>query len=213
MKNYREQQHRANIARFGEPKNLDELFNFVVKVAQFHEPLLVGFAWDIYYRKEISNTHACPINGVTNFSRESNRPTGYSGWTGRVWLRYSDRPRTWGSDAMNRTQTHTGSGGYGDYGGPWAHECRIWYDIKKMGLDLDYPEPVLYGFDYKIFEDDWPLVKRWREQQEIVSLLTDQIFGLSNEQCWCDLETRYQDRAFEEQALKLVEEHDRKIRS
>lgn len=34
----------------------------------------------ITFETSLSNTHTCPLNGVTNFLSEANKPTGYSGY-------------------------------------------------------------------------------------------------------------------------------------
>ena len=71
----------------GEPRSLDELVSCVIKVINTVTPVK-GFAWDIR-KGEVSNSHDCPMDGVTNWSRsDTSLPTSYPGWCGRVWIRY-----------------------------------------------------------------------------------------------------------------------------
>ena len=42
--------------------------------------------YELRYSQSVSNTHACPIDGVTNFMMTREYPTGYRGFTGNVTL-------------------------------------------------------------------------------------------------------------------------------
>lgn len=192
--NYRERIHRANKARFGEPKTMDELGHWIVRVAQYRGFPVVGLAWELIYNPDVSNSHSSPVNGQTNFNRREDLPKGYPGWTGRVWIRYanSEFGKHHGSDALNRVQTYTGKVSLGSYGGPWEDVAR---DIHRQG----HPDPVaelkIYSYSYQIFEDDWPAVRRWREQQSIVRILQGQDgLSLTHNFFWMDPETRARDK-------------------
>ena len=107
-----------------EPTTLDELAECVIKVIDRQTPV-AGFVWHIRHDTSVSNTHDCPIDGVTNWGgRDQNRPFGYPGWEGRVWIRYKSDKETWGSDPFRATLTHTGAGGWGSYDGPWQKISR-----------------------------------------------------------------------------------------
>lgn len=78
-----------------EPTNLDDLARCIIAIANNSTEVgnsIVGFSWDIKYG-QISNTHNCPLNGVTNFKSAANLPKNYPGWQGRVWLRLA-KPHT-----------------------------------------------------------------------------------------------------------------------
>lgn len=74
---------------------------------------------NLRFRPHISNSHCCPRNGVTNWIRDVNKPSGYPGWTGDIsyqmvggYGRFFENE----SDAFQELNVHTGSGGYaGNY--------------------------------------------------------------------------------------------------
>jgi hypothetical protein len=40
---------------------------------------------DVTYNSNVSNSHSCPLNGVTNHSRQDlSKPSSYPGWSGRI---------------------------------------------------------------------------------------------------------------------------------
>lgn len=118
---------------------------------------VLGFAWDLRRHEHVSNSYHAPLNGVTNWSRHGpDNPTGYPGWTGRVWIRYTDSPKSFGSDLFGSTRTYTGSGGFGSYDGPWAAVSRKRYDMYACKKSSNLPEIRCYSWDYRIFESDWP---------------------------------------------------------
>jgi hypothetical protein len=179
-----------------EPKDLDDLAHCVISVV--NESLkskskVVGLAWDISYSRTVSNTHHCPLDGKTNWGgRDRNLPRNYPGWTGRLWIRYATRTRSFESDPLSLTLTHTGSGGFGAYDGPWGTLCAKWYrNPKKKSL----PEPDVYSWYYKIFEDDWPLVMQDLKSQMVLNMLVQDDYGdLHHEFLWEDPETAAKDR-------------------
>lgn len=94
-------------------------------------PELLEFTqFDVRWNPQVSNSHSCPHNGVTNWGdRDKNAPTSYPGWSGRIeWIvRW---PKEWdgwylGSDLFSggtfrtgRQRAHTGTGGGGGMR-PW----------------------------------------------------------------------------------------------
>jgi len=184
--NYRMAMHRANIARFGEPRTLDELAEFVIKVInhQIEPNRVVGFKWNLRYTDQVSNTHSSPLEGVTNWGSDDDRPRGYPGFTGRVWIRYDREPKSFGSEPFGRTTTHTGTGGYGSYSGPWTEISRYRYENRKR---KDYPEPQSYSWDYRFYLEDWPEIRRQVEQQQIWRALNGREgFTMDHEWEWHD---------------------------
>lgn len=92
------------------------------------------------YSKQVSNSHSCPRNGVTNWSgREqfkdgTDKPRSYPGWEGRIEFQVS-HDQTFESRAFTALGIHTGTGG-----GNGKH----------------------YGYDVQLFESDWPGLSRAR---------------------------------------------------
>ena len=118
---------------------------------------VLGFSWDLRRHEHVSNSHHAPLNGVTNWSRrDPGNPTGYPGWEGRVWIRYKDSPKSFGSDPFGGTRTYTGTGGFGSYDGPWAEVSTKRYNRYGRKQNADFPEIQCYSWDYRIFESDWP---------------------------------------------------------
>lgn len=196
--NYREIWQAKNFERYGEPQNLDELAHHVIQVISASNPV-VGFSWDIRYSTRVSNSHAAPIQGHQNFMASDDLPRGYPGWAGRVWIRYAyDGLSDWpgpGSDPFYRTNTHTGSGGFGDYNGPWGELVEIHYK-NRDALDV-VERPSVFSWDYRIYEQDWPAVSAWREKQEAWCTLADMPPSYQNHWFqWDDLDTQAQDQEY-----------------
>lgn len=114
------------------------------KFHEFHDVRISLYGWNDHVR----NSHSCPRNGVQNWSgRDADKPTGYPGWTGRIYIKVKPgmmkyRGKSYmedgfGSDYFADTTINTGSGGGG-------------------GGD-EYKE---YGYDVKLFADDFPT---WRD--------------------------------------------------
>lgn len=157
-----------------DPADLDELAQCVINVINCYEdrsrqkvvkPKVVGFSWDLLHGNSISNTHACPIDGVSNWGCDPKKPRGYPGWTGRVWIRYDKPAVSFGSDPFRITCTYPGTGGWGGYNGPWETLYNAWYTryrgYKKPPRDA-YPEPQIYSWDYRFFDADWPDLEQMR---------------------------------------------------
>lgn len=196
-----------------EPTTLDELAQCVIavineyqyitevkgKLVKTKKPRVVGFAWDIRHSDEVSNTHSSPLNGVMNFRREENSPTGYPGWIGRVWIRYSNDERySFDSDPFGRTATYTGTGGYGGYRGPWEMLMASRYN--RYGHDRSkeaYPEIAAYSWDYRFYDADWPLIAEFFEKQRMWAVLNNQNMATPQHRfSWEDPETKLADDEF-----------------
>ncbi len=100
---------------------------------------------ELTYNDSVSNTHACPHNGVTNWGgRDTNKdgspaPRGYPGFRGRIEYQISEGCPSSSSDALRSTRIHTGSGG---------------------GGGNNY-----YGYDVTFFLDDWPGIKNTLKEE------------------------------------------------
>jgi hypothetical protein len=196
-----------------EPTTLDELaYCVIANLNRFdgrnkEKCKVVGFSWDIT-RREVSNSHSAPLNGVENFMGDKNRPTSYPGWSGRVWVRYQSKITMFGSHPFRNTATHTGTGGFGSYSGPWEAISRQFYENKINNIavtGVKIPEPQVYSWDYKIFAADWPLV----DQNFIDTYSKHHAWAVLNNQrvdqsitkhrfLWEDPETKAADQAYME---------------
>lgn len=181
---------KANILKvYGrDPATLDELAECVVAVinSQLADPV-VGFAWDLVYSDRVSNSHSSPEGLPENFGGRSDLPRGYPGFTGRVWIRYSGKPKSWGSDPFRLTLTHPGTGGAGSYSGPWAAICAARFHRYGHRQVADaYPEIHCYSWDYRLYLEDWPGIANWVEKQQMMSLLSGRPWQTSHKFGWTD---------------------------
>lgn len=206
--NYREIWQAHNFKKYGEPHDLDSLAHHVIQVISAEHPV-VGFSWDIRYGQKISNSHSAPIHGVQNFGGQKDRALGYPGWSGRVWIRYGLKEHhDWsgpGSGPFMRTNTHTGTGGYGDYDGPWTELVSANYRNRNV-LPMMNP-PSVFSWDYRIYEQDWPAVKQWRKQQTVWAALSDTAPAHQHHWFdWADPATVKQDQEYLNQVHQLNQE-------
>ena len=115
----------------------------------------------------VSNSHSCPVGGVTNFSQSYNRqqgknlPEGYPGWQGRVdWI--VEWPKELegmylGSDLFSKGTFHTGrqrahTGTGGGAGGHMNKEFNTWCQRP--------------GYEFKIYASDWPGLYRYEMRKQ-----------------------------------------------
>jgi hypothetical protein len=87
------------------------------------------------FENVVSNSHSAPINGVSNFSRETGKPLGYPGWHGNIDVHIDggyDRSVGDACEMLNHyAKIHTGSGGSRKHGLGW--DGRIYAsDFPKM---------------------------------------------------------------------------------
>ena len=116
---------------------------------------LVYLCIEAAYSSRISNTHASPLNGKTNWGRrDPSLPTYYPGWQGKVWIGFKNKLANDRLDTMSASQLldprciYTGTGGGGIYDYPFQEALRT---VHK-GC-----HPWSYGVC--IFEDDWPTLR------------------------------------------------------
>lgn len=116
---------------------LDQIGNSVRDHINSRCPLL-GIKWNVEHITSVSNTHSHPQNGVENWHCRRDKPHGYPGWDGRLWLRYKQHCEHFGSDVVDGSLTYAGTGGAGDYNGPWR-----------------YPIPHTFSWDYRFYDSDF----------------------------------------------------------
>ena len=127
-------------------------------------PQLLEFTeFRLTWNDNVSNSHSCPVGGVTNWGvREPEAPTGYPGWEGRADWVYA-WPKEWdghylGGDLFGgfanhygRSRAHTGSGGSGGTVFSKKHGCYV----------------TSCGYSLNIFASDWPGLARYRDKQVV----------------------------------------------
>lgn len=153
----------------GEPETLDQAFDFLHNALEVNSkanvmPYILGLAWSVSYREKVSNTHSCPADGVTNWGGKPDKPRGYPGYAGRVWVRIAhEHARPWISDMFAQSQFFTGTGGGGAYDGPWKTVCakrHVRYGFKKH--HTYYPDIKCYSWDFRFYHNDFPMIKdKW----------------------------------------------------
>lgn len=193
-----------------EPSTLDQLAECVIAVIESQKNWghnnckpasryqVAGFAWNISFGM-VSNSHSCPVDGVTNWGRrEPNTPVAYYGWNGRVWIRYKSAARGFGHDPFSATLTHTGTGGGGSYSGPFsAISLARFRRYGHMPPQNAYPEVHCYSWDYRIFLDDWPGLKDHIEKEKIIAALSGVSYRPRPHKFnWIDPATAEADEAF-----------------
>lgn len=183
-----------------EPATLDELFDATLKILNTKQKV-VGLCWELSYSDKVSNTHSCPLNGVLNWNVEPDKPTGYKGWSGRLWLRLLEDYDGFGSELFNGTLVHTGTGGGGTYGGPWHALGNAIFD----NGDKTIKKPVCYGWDCRIYLDDWPELEKWI----MFCQLSDNGDYTRNRIVWQDDETMQKDK----EILARIREKNVRIRT
>jgi hypothetical protein len=182
-------QRNVLFKKYGEPDSLDSLGYFVIKVINEKE-IVTGFKWDVRFSPKVSNSHSCPIAGVSNFSGHKNLPTGYPGFTGRVWIRYLKEPEHFASDTFSKTCTHTGTGGFGSYNGPFDEISHVFWERNRRPnkSSCDFLSLSIYSWDYRFYIQDFPLIQKAIEEQKIVDILSNKTTSWNHTFEWYDQE-------------------------
>ena len=188
-----------------EPESLDELARCVIKViseqkstrdASSRKCNVVGFCWDIVHSPRISNTHSSPIDGVTNWGSKPDKPTGYPGWTGRVWIRYEQEYPTFSSDPFSATLTHPGTGGFGSYNGPWEQISTAYYKRHGHKVASKFNRPAVYSWDYRFYQSDWPVLSDEINKLEMFHKLAGTNTNKKHYFLWEDSDQKIKDAEF-----------------
>tara|TARA_R110000850_G_scaffold6449_7_gene25129 strand:- start:6571 stop:7185 length:615 start_codon:yes stop_codon:yes gene_type:complete len=177
-----------------EPKTLDELGDGVCKVIRHNlkrrkHVTLEGVKWMVDYQETVPNTHSRPFDGVQNYGyMDDSKPKGYPGFAGRVWVRYFCDPGS-GWEALENTGTHTGTGGYGAYSGPWQEIASGHY--RQAGRNTG---PYCLSWDYRFFLQDWPLIEKSTEKNLTMQRLKGKAPRVTHTYEFFDEEAHAEDR-------------------
>lgn len=204
------------------PESLDEIAEACIAViSQKHE--VTGFAWNIQYEPEISNSNEAPIGKKTNWYRRKHLPLGYPGFHGRVWIRFRTSPPAFTSSLFPATLTYVGTGGYGSYKGPWDEIAKAAYHSKGCtGFDERYNNVACYGWDYRFFIDDFPKfaeiftetrIKPWEQEQLLETLKGNRPrrFHAQHSYQWNNSTIYQEDEAFLQKWHKYLKDTDQHL--
>lgn len=68
----------------------------------------IGFSLCFY--EICSNTHVCPHNGITNWSKDCTKPTGYKGWRGNISIKVDAMLDIHIGEVLSLMRVFTGTG-------------------------------------------------------------------------------------------------------
>ena len=131
--------------------------NNIVRGKVIPIPKLVEFESFVFqWQDRLSNSHSCPVNGVTNWYGHTDLPTGYPGWCinakWKIFLPPEFRNYYTGGDLFKGTKSlihsHSGSGGH------------------RSG------EFSIYRYQLSIFADDWPGLFKYHDKQRMWEILS-----------------------------------------
>ena len=112
----------------------------IKKNLEKHNILLLELSLDMLKESKVSNTHSCPIDGKKNWGWEKDLPRGYPGYSGRFRMTKSNDVPGFGSDDIERSCFHTGSGGgrgNDDWDKVYPDAYTTEYDVKMYLKDFD----------------------------------------------------------------------------
>lgn len=98
---------------------------------------LFSMEWNVIHNNSVSNTHSCPKDGIKNWHCHRDRPNGYPGWEGRLWLNFKEQYEGFSSDTVQGSLTYVGTGGAGNYNGT----CQVGH---------------MFSWDYRFYDSDFP---------------------------------------------------------
>jgi hypothetical protein len=180
---------QQRIDTFGkDPETLDEFFECLKALIQSNldvyesEISIIGLGMAISYTDSVRNNHVSPIGKPTNCNRYDPLPLGYPGFSGRIWVRYDKTILSFGDRPLENTLTHTGTGGFGTYDGPWEKVSNIHW--KTYGISNYNTRPVCYSWDWRFFLEDWPRLQNKIQKEAIFKILQSKNSKLKYEKHW-----------------------------
>ena len=177
-----------------EPESLDEIAQACIAVIdKVCKSSVIGFAWNVAYERNVSNSHNGPVAGHSNFGGRNSKANGvrsYPGFYGRVWIRFTGAGEFMSlSDHFEKTLTYTGSGGGGAYDGLWSEVCSAAYRSRNKNGMHNYPEPHCFSWDYRFFASDFLGI-----QDTIVAEIAAHELAEDEKYIWAELNTEYYKR-------------------
>lgn len=141
-------------------ESVDDVCRMTEEVSQklFPKSSIKKMTLRVSYNSHASNTHSCPIGGISNFSPRNNpdKPTGYPALSGTIRVTYNKEPKGFSDEAFNLHNgiagIHTGSGGYqgSDEGYTVGYSVTLWLsDFPKIQAAIETKEKEID--DYEVF--------------------------------------------------------------
>jgi hypothetical protein len=129
----------------GYPESIDDLFDKTWLFAK--EKGVISLFWSIRFSLTVSNTHKAPYRKKTNWYGHKDKPIGYPGWQGRVWIHHEGFNFN-SHFELSHYRLFTGSGGGGNYNNPFIK----WKDYEEF-----YRKKKLYprSWDFRIYMEDF----------------------------------------------------------
>lgn len=139
------------------------------------QPRVLKITHQLRWNNMVSNSHSCPVDGVTcwsSYEAKDGRPRGYPGWQGHIqwlieWPKELDGVYI-GSDLFSkgtfrsgRQRAHTGTGGGG--GGHFNREFNTWCQRPS--------------YDFRIYASDWPGMARYYQKRQMWETLAKREFA------------------------------------
>ena len=143
-------------------------------------------------RRDLAASHTSPRGEPTTWSS----PKRYPSVSGRIWMRFDlEAQGLWVTDIFNRSDYHLGSGGGGDYESPWSAVYKIYYH--RFGDTAHHTtlrgsrllRPVLYGFTFCFWLDDFPQYRKAEEQRAMLRTIAGETEQKDTELEWTDCVT------------------------
>lgn len=127
---------------------------------------VAGIAWRLVYSDRVSNSHSAPRGKPRNWMRDPNQPTGYPGFSGRLWTLLYNIDRGSGVyRLLGDVCIYAGCGGFGSYNGPWGDLYKAWSQARRAHQKKSQealtrflkknPEPCVYSWGCNIYSQDW----------------------------------------------------------
>lgn len=129
---------------------LDDVGHRIASTPMPNGAKVVGLVWDIEWKDLVSNSHSAPKGYPRNWHVDDDKPRGYPGWQGGVWIRFDKDPEFMRLNQNLSVQgLHLGTGGGGSYSG-------IWTDLTSVAYRSDKGQIHCFSWDCKIFDFDFP---------------------------------------------------------
>lgn len=137
--------------------NLATSAKWVTGVTGDSDVQLLGMRLELAWNKNLRITHCAPVGKKVMWGSKYDAERSQQvnpGFRGRVWFLYNKSPES--VPTLVHTRFHTGTGGYGSYGGPFT---------PGDGYPLSY--------DCQLFAEDWPVLREATEVEIAMRRVAD----------------------------------------
>jgi len=153
----REQKQRLADSVRLEARNYDEIWELLIRYSKEHLGLTLRLDQvPNNFSDKVSNTHRCPIGGITNWGCRPGKPRGYPGWEGRFEGRVSGKR---GVDLHALFQ------------GSFVGDCDLPFSFRGFHTGTGCPGDKFSISGY-IFLSDFPKVEEWLKSIKVAERLS-----------------------------------------